>query len=372
MSPRRKLLGAAALLLMVLATGVTDYYTGPRVSFALFYAIPITLSGWFLGAGAALLASVGAGFGLYFGDLVLRTDASDSAYLWNTGVRFVFLVVIGQLIARVRRDQQRLAKLLDQESDARKATVEQLRHRDRLALVGQVASGIAHEVGTPLNIIAGRARLICEPDVDLAEARLHAGAVIEQSERVATTIRQLLDFARRRGPQREALDLVALAERVRGLLRPFAQKRQVSLIVDAKPAEASAPIDATQIEQALSNLVMNAVQAIRERGTVHIGVQKVRRAQAAGAPESEYVELSVRDDGIGIAPENLQRIFEPFFTTQRAGEGTGLGLSITHEIVRDHGGWIDVESEPWRGSRFTIYLPTRATQSAPEPSSRTP
>jgi signal transduction histidine kinase len=359
----RSALLLAALLVGVGGIGIVDYVTGPRVSFSLFYALPIALSGWYLGGGAALLVSIAAGVGLYAGDLVLREDALTFGYLWNTGVRLAFLVVVGQLLARVRTDHDRLSSLLEKETSARQETVEQLRHRDRLALVGQIASGIAHEVGTPLNVIAGRARLITEPDTTLQEAGVHARAVLEQSERVAAAIRQLLDFARRRGPQHAPVNLHDLARRVLDLLRPLALKRQVELELLPADSVPTAAVDATQIEQALSNLIMNAVQAIKERGLVRVRVAIVRKAppdSAPGAGTTEHVALSVEDDGVGIAPENLRSIFEPFFTTRRAGEGTGLGLSITSEIVRDHRGFIEVESEVWRGSCFTVYLPRSA------------
>jgi signal transduction histidine kinase len=104
---------------------------------------------------------------------------------------------------------------------------------------------------------------------------------------------------------------------------------------------------------------MNAVQSIRDHGEVRVRVQTAHRApeNAAAKTSDPYLVLIVEDNGIGIAKDSLQRIFEPFFTTQRAGEGTGLGLSITSEIIADHGGFIEVESEPWKGSRFAVYLP---------------
>jgi len=114
-----------------------------------------------------------------------------------------------------------------------------------------------------------------------------------------------------------------------------------------------------QIEQALGNLVMNAIQAIAEGGQVRVAVHKAHKASPAevGGRSGEYAVLTVQDNGTGIAEENISQIFEPFFTTQRAGEGTGLGLSITNEIIRDHGGWIEVESQQWKGSQFTVFLP---------------
>ncbi len=182
--------------------------------------------------------------------MAFRADALSFAYLWNTSVRLVFLIAIGQFTVRIRNDRERLHALLQHETIARIATVEQLRHRDRLALVGQVASGIAHEIGTPLSVIVGRARLITETDSTIEEGRQHAARIIEQSERVATTIRQLLDFARRRGPQREATNVYDLARRTVELLRPLASKKSIALTLQPSDVRAVAPVDSTQIEQA--------------------------------------------------------------------------------------------------------------------------
>lgn len=358
----QKGLWLAALLVPVLAIGLVDWVTGPRITLTLFYAAPIVLAGWFLGGWAALVTSAAASLGIYLGDLSQQVGTLSFAQLWNTTVRLILLIAIGQFTARVRRDRDTLRRLLANETTARIATVEQLRHRDRLAIVGQLSSGIAHEVGTPLNVIAGRARLITEPDATLAEARQHAAAILEQSERVASTIRQLLDFARRRGPQREETHIGELARRVLELLRPLASKCSVELVLLSSRTAAVASVDSTQIEQALSNLVMNAIQAIVKGGTVRVGVDLTPRSppEDLSGPTLEYVRVTVEDDGTGIAKEHLPHIFEPFFTTKQAGEGTGLGLSITHEIIRDHGGWSEVRSEPWKGSRFTVFLPKEA------------
>lgn len=359
----QKRLWLVALLIPTLAIGLIDWLAGPHISLGLFYAIPIMLAGWFLGAWAALCASAAAGLGIYLADLSPQLELVPLSLtpLWNATMRLLFLIAIGQLTARVRSDRDKLSGLLSRETSAHLATVEQLRHRDRLATVGQISSGIAHEVGTPLNVISGRARLITEPDTTLEEAHQHAAAILQQSQRVASTIRQLLDFARRRGPQRDQTNLRDLTRRVLELLRPLAAKRQVDLHIDPRSMDAAAFIDATQIEQALSNLVMNAIQAIPERGTVSVRLDMTLMtpppSAGVSARNQELAVLTVEDTGTGIAAENIPHIFEPFFTTQHAGEGTGLGLSITHEIIRDHGGWIEVKSEPWKGSRFTVYLP---------------
>jgi signal transduction histidine kinase len=172
-------------------------------------------------------------------------------------------------------------------------------------------------------------------------------------------IRQLLEFARRRDPHKERHDVAAVARHGLELLRPLAQKRGVALSLDDQGGSCETRIDAVQIEQALTNLVVNAVQAMTTQGDVSVAVRREQRRPPAdhGGPQGEWIAVQVSDSGRGIAPEHLPRVFEPFFTTKDVGEGTGLGLSVAYGIVRDHGGWIEVQSEPGKGSTFTLFLP---------------
>ena len=245
------------------------------------------------------------------------------------------------------------------ETAARLAALEQLRHADRLTTVGKLASGIAHELGTPLNVVSARAKLI-ESAAEHGEEAAKASRVIrEQVTRMTGTIRGLLDFARQRPPQRTRADLGGIARETVDLLGPLAKKRQIALTIDVPEGPSLANVDPGQVQQALTNLVMNAIQATSEPSTVDVRVH-----EAVAAPPSEVGSEPVRtwcievaDRGTGIEPEHLGRIFEPFFTTKGVGEGTGLGLSVSYGIIREHGGWIAVESIPGSGSRFTIHLP---------------
>jgi signal transduction histidine kinase len=249
------------------------------------------------------------------------------------------------------------------ESAERIAALEQLRHADRLKTVGRLAAGIAHELGTPLNVIAGRAALIAGRRLDPSEVLASASTIKAEADRITGIVQQLLVFARRRTPQRNQIDLRHVVADTVHLLQPLADKSQIQLCVagDGQPREAW--IDAGRIQQVLTNLVMNAVQSMPNGGEIVIRLD-TRRDCPPDQPLEEPQEVqavSVEDQGTGIAADELQQVFEPFFTTKEVGEGTGLGLSIAYGIVQEHGGWIDAASEPGRGSTFTIYLPRRRT-----------
>ncbi len=149
------------------------------------------------------------------------------------------------------------------------------------------------------------------------------------------------------------------ARRVSELLRSLATNHNVELdVTGIEPLTAN--VDSAQLQQVLAILVVNAIQAMPDGGTVSIGLEQ-RPAQppgAANASEASYCCISVRDEGIGMNDDDRQHVFEPFFTTKDVGEGTGLGLSVSYGIVQDHDGWIDVQSDPGQGSCFTVFLPS--------------
>ncbi|MBF5045973.1 HAMP domain-containing histidine kinase [Aggregicoccus sp. 17bor-14] len=255
----------------------------------------------------------------------------------------------------LREARERLAN----ETAARLTTLEHLRHADRLTTVGKLASGVAHELGTPLNVVQGRARMLMSGEVQGEEAQGSARIISEQASSMTRIIRQLLDFARRRAPERVAHDAHALVGRTLELLRPLAQKRSVRLEVDCPPG-LTLEVDAPQLQQVLTNLVMNGVQAMHRPGCVRVRVREQHRPlpETPDGPALDWVCLSVEDEGPGIPADVLPHIFEPFFTTKDVGEGTGLGLSVSYGLVQDHGGFIEVESAVNDGgTRFHVYLP---------------
>jgi signal transduction histidine kinase len=250
---------------------------------------------------------------------------------------------------------------VEHETAARIAAIEQLRHADRLMTVGKLASGVAHELGTPLNVISGRAGMIVAGETSAKETVSYARVIVEATDRMTRIIRQLLEFARRKGPQKAAHTLEPVVARTLELLQPLAAKKHVALSLKTE----SIPlleVDVNQIEQVVTNLVVNAIQSMSHAGKVEVGLSLERVCPPADieGTEGPYVCVRVADEGEGIAEENIPHLFEPFFTTKDVGEGTGLGLSVAYGIVRDHGGWIAVKSELGKGSLFAVYLPASA------------
>ncbi len=224
-------------------------------------------------------------------------------------------------------------------------------------MVGKLAAGIAHELGTPLSIVGGRARQIASNALAPDQVAPTAKTIAEQADRMAAIIRQLLDFARRREPRLGRFDARTLIRQAVSLLEPVAARRGVKLSAGALEQARVVEFDGSQMMQVMINVISNAIQATPPNGQVTLGlVEGGEPPPETGLPKRAYVGIVVEDTGSGIADEQRKRIFEPFFTTKDTGEGTGLGLSVAQGIVRDHHGWIAVESELGKGSRFTIYL----------------
>lgn len=249
-----------------------------------------------------------------------------------------------------------------EETAARTAAVSQLRHADRLKTVGRLASGMAHELGTPLNVVSGRAGLIASGKLSQEEIAQSASAIQAEANKMTTIIRQLLDFARRNTPHRVRADLWQIVQDTSRLLTSIAQKQNVSVkLPDDRPA-ATAMVDTAQIQQVLTNLIVNAIHAMPDGGEVRIAIETEAAVPPEGveATAERFFRIDVEDQGVGIAEEDLDQVFEPFFTTKDVGQGTGLGLSIAYGIVQEHGGCISAASRPGEGSCFSVYLPKEA------------
>ncbi len=251
----------------------------------------------------------------------------------------------------------------------RAALEEQLRHAQRLDSIGQLAGGIAHDFNNLLQVILGNT----EPAGDLPSTVAQLNDIRSAAERAAELTEGLLAFARR---QPLARTNVTLAELVHGAQRLLERLLGAGVKIELELTTGAALVSADRhaIEQALVNLCINARDAMRSAGTIHISTRRVQ-AEAdflrrhAWATERTYLSIHVRDECPGIPAEHQTRIFEPFFTTKPAGEGTGLGLSVVYGVMQNHEGAVVAESAPGEGATFSLYFPEVRAAAAP---ARTP
>ncbi|PTL85197.1 nitrogen regulation protein NR(II) [Vitiosangium sp. GDMCC 1.1324] len=235
---------------------------------------------------------------------------------------------------------------------------DQLLRAEKLATVGVLAAGVAHEIGTPLGIIRGRAEYMLGKLGGAAHPQGRGlSAIIGQIDRVSRTIRQLLDFSRFQPAEARAVFLAPLVRGLEELMQVEADRRRVQLHIEVPEHLPALAADADQLQQVLLNLVLNACDACSAGGHVRLSAFPARE-DPPGA--QGRLELCVEDDGSGIAPEHLHQVFDPFFTTKKRGQGTGLGLTMVAQIVRNHGGQVEIDSEPGRGTRVTLRWPVAA------------
>ncbi len=237
---------------------------------------------------------------------------------------------------------------------------QQVIQSEKLAAMGQMIAGVAHELNNPLTAVLGVSELLRDGATD-ETTRRQLDLAYRQARRAAHIVQSLLAFSRPTTPGKALLNLSDLLQRTLQLHEHSLRSNNISVDFLPKPDLPAVIGDASQLTQVFLNLFTNAEQAIREihdRGTMKIGLTSNGKA----------VSISLQDDGSGISPEALPRIFDPFFTTKRPGRGTGLGLSICMAIVREHGGNIEVHSVPGRGSTFTVTLPVQSLSTHWSPS----
>jgi PAS domain S-box-containing protein len=233
----------------------------------------------------------------------------------------------------------------------------QLLQSEKLATVGQLAAGIAHEIGTPLNVILGNAEYLMMQLPADAPARKELGVMVAETERVSRLIGQLLEFSR---PSRLDLKLVNINEVVEEALALANTQIEKGKVSVAKELEASLPPirgDRNQLHQLFLNIVMNAIQAMPQGGTLTVATGLIREPSEYLTEPQDFVEIAFADTGCGIPAENIGKIFDPFFSTKDPGQGTGLGLAVCARIVQLHNGALDARSQVGRGSTFIVKLP---------------
>jgi PAS domain S-box-containing protein len=246
---------------------------------------------------------------------------------------------------------------------------EQLREAQKLESLGTLAGGIAHDFNNILSAIVAFTQVAQLDNPQNAELQSQLGEVMNSCNRAAKLVQQILSFSRQQPHERQSISLLPVFKEALRLLRATlpATIELREQVADDLPEVLADP---TQLHQVLMNLCTNASQAMQGRGVLRLSLARYQLAEGASRPHldlrpGDYLKLSVTDDGRGMDVHVLARIFEPFFTTKSSGEGTGLGLAVVHGIVKEHEGVITVDSEPGKGTTFSIYLPALAAVEPP-------
>lgn len=238
----------------------------------------------------------------------------------------------------------------------RRQALEKMAFTERMTAVGNMAAALAHEIGTPLGVIANNAEFLLLDFDPGDDRREDLEIILQEAERIGGLVRELLEFSRPEEPVFEELRLELLLQRVERLLGHTARKQGSQLAVRFENGLLAVQGDGKQLEQVVLNLAMNALQALGSGGLVSIALERADLAVDASHGSVRYgVHLSVVDDGPGIAADDLERIFHPFYTTKP--NGTGLGLAVCKRIVEEHHGHLTAESSMEGGAAFHIWLP---------------
>ena len=252
---------------------------------------------------------------------------------------------------------------------AQKRLEEQLRQSQKMEAIGQLAGGVAHDFNNILTVIHGHASLLLAGGNLTGVSARSAQQISQAADRAAGLTRQLLAFSRRQVMQPRQLDMNELVANMTKMLARILGE-DIALQLNYSPQPAQVQADAGMMEQVLMNLAINSRDAMPKGGLLAIKISTIEVDARWLAEHSErrtgrFVCLSVLDTGCGIPPENLRRIFEPFFTTKEVGKGTGLGLATVYGIVKQHQGWIEVESETGKGTAFKVFLPRSVEPAEP-------
>lgn len=316
------------------------------------YYLPIVFAGMYFGWHGGLASGLVAGISSL--PYSLQLLAVNRPYAGDELLDIAAFCAAGAFTGFLA-DRERRQRLAMEETAARLAevyrelqeSVEQVKRAERLSAAGQLSAGLAHEIRNPLASLAGAAGLLRRDQTSEERRQECVEIILRECERVNRLLSQFLDFARPRAPQFRATDLRGLLEGVAQLGRHAIDGKPVAIRLELGQQLPIVECDPEQIQQALLNLVLNAIHASPESGEIVLSA----RAQ------EECVAIEVRDEGPGISEAHRDRIFDPFFTTKE--DGTGLGLSVVHQIVQQHGGKIDVEMLSPRGTAFEMLLPSR-------------
>ena len=258
-------------------------------------------------------------------------------------------------ISQFRKGKQRLFTVILRDITERKRLESQLRQAERLAELGTLSAGMAHEIGTPMNVILGRAEYLMRKTSD-ESTKKGLTTIVAQVERITKIMKQLLSFARQRPIERRPLAMSLVVQDIVDVIQERLEKRSIRLEVDLESNCPKIFADRDHVGQVLWNLIVNAIQAMPEGGLLSLSLRC----------RNDYVRLSVSDTGCGIPSDHVPKLFIPFFSTKEVGEGTGLGLTVVHGIIEEHQGSITVDTEPGQGTTFHIDLPVHRSNTPPK------
>jgi signal transduction histidine kinase len=327
----------------VLAAAICDYagVNSPVRYYAIAVALGAALDGWSGGIAAAAVSSA-ALLSLAGGAI---TDRIVDAYV------LVCLGVLTGLIAgrerRLRRHFQQMAEQLSTVYEKVQANFEGMKRAERLSAIGQLSAGFAHEIRNPLASISGAAAILARSENRDAKNARCLDIITKECERLNGLLSNFLNFARPRPPRLETVEMEPILENVLALARHGIRGKDVQLEKAVEPDLPAVECDAEQLEQVLLNLMLNAMEASPDGSTVTLGA----------ATRDGAIEVSVADEGHGVAPAHIDRLFDPFFTTKE--HGTGLGLPVAHQIMRQMGGSLSARRNAGPGMTFSVVLPAK-------------
>ncbi len=233
--------------------------------------------------------------------------------------------------------------------ERRRLNQEKLLRSDRLAMIGQLAAGVAHEINNPLGSILLFTRLIMQQSPEDGKMRENLDRIEKETKRCHSIVQSLLDFARQREPNVEPVNVNELLDAILKFCEKQSLFQNIEVIRSFGAGLLLIQADQLQLQQVFMNIILNALDAMNGKGCLTL--------ETADSDADGSIAIHISDTGCGIPPENINRIFDPFFTTKDVGRGTGLGLSVSYGIIQNHNGDISVSSTPGVGSRFTITLP---------------
>ncbi|MFB0547209.1 MAG: ATP-binding protein, partial [Anaerolineae bacterium] len=252
-----------------------------------------------------------------------------------------------RLYEELRRFASELEQRVEQRTEELRKAQEQLLQAEKLAAIGQLAAGVAHEINNPIGVILGFAQVISKKLTEDDPLSNPLATVEKEALRCKSIVQNLLDFARRSEPALRPINVNTVLEATCALVEHKFSSQNVEIIKGYDPNLPEIMADENQLQQVFVNIILNAFQAMPGGGELRITTRRM----------GSEVQILFSDTGVGISPENLKRIFDPFFTTKEVGQGTGLGLSVSYGIIEQHNGTIEVESRVGVGSTFTIKLP---------------